>query len=68
MLKLIICGQYFVGIVGSDEVVDGTQCHRDLCLDVEIEFWSQEENPETLFQDTKNVFDDVARRRMTKVK
>ena len=68
MLKLIISGQYFVGIVGSDEVVDGTQCHRDLCLDVEIEFWSQEENPETLFQDTKNVFDDVPCRRMMKVK
>ena len=47
-------------IMNVDEVVDSTECRGDVGLDFHAIFRSKEEDAEAVFQDPKDVLDDIA--------
>jgi hypothetical protein len=51
----------------SDEVVDSTECRRDACLDVHSVLWGVHEDNETLFENSKYTFNDIAHTDMPKI-
>jgi hypothetical protein len=50
-----------------DEVVDSTECRRDACLDAHSVLWGVHEDDEALFENSKYVFNEIARTGMPKI-
>jgi hypothetical protein len=59
---MVVIGKYdVVGcIVYTDEVMNGTECRRDPCLDFHTIFGGEEKDSETPLQDAKDAFNDIA--------
>jgi hypothetical protein len=50
-----------------DEVVDSAECRRDVCLDVHSVLWGVHEDDKALFENSKYMFNDIARTDMLKI-